>query len=140
LDSRTRGVWDHASGGKVPRLPHPQLIGMRTLASSEADSATAGWGATASDVASVEGQVRGSIGLDRPTSEALPRGQSKRDSRFRRALGIADAAALLLSLGTVVLIAGGHLGVGAFVACPILVLLAKAVGLYDRDEHLLHKT
>jgi exopolysaccharide biosynthesis polyprenyl glycosylphosphotransferase len=65
----------------------------------------------------------------------------RRDSLYRRSLGIADMWAIGVSL----LISGVAFGddrlTVATLAIPLLfVVLVKAMGLYDRDEHLLHKT
>jgi exopolysaccharide biosynthesis polyprenyl glycosylphosphotransferase len=64
-----------------------------------------------------------------------------RDRRFRRALVIADAlaAALALFIGVSV-IGDDSLRPAAAVFVPLAVLVSKAIGLYDRDELLLHKT
>jgi exopolysaccharide biosynthesis polyprenyl glycosylphosphotransferase len=63
-----------------------------------------------------------------------------RDSVFRRALGLADMAAIVVALG--VTSVGGAEGVNwAILAVPpLFVLLSKGMGLYDRDEHLINKT
>src|SRR5690349_18636197 len=65
---------------------------------------------------------------------------SRRDAFFRRALGTADALAMLVSLSVVTLARGDALALGVVAAVPLFILTAKALGLYDRDEHLLHKT
>ncbi len=65
-----------------------------------------------------------------------------RDTRFRRVLAGVDlvAAAIALVLALVV-IAGESLNFLPALACiPLLTLVAKAIGLYDRDENLLRKT
>jgi exopolysaccharide biosynthesis polyprenyl glycosylphosphotransferase len=65
---------------------------------------------------------------------------TRRDSVFRRALGLADMAAIVIALG-VASLAGGDRVTWAIIAVPpMFVLLCKALGLYDRDEHLIHKT
>ena len=80
----------------------------------------------------------------RPIAEGqLSRRQTirHRDAAYRRALGIADIAALTLALAaSVLLVPDAGLALSAFAALPIFVLIAKSWGLYDRDEHLLHKT
>ncbi|HEX8051994.1 MAG TPA: sugar transferase [Thermoleophilaceae bacterium] len=63
-----------------------------------------------------------------------------RDALHRRALAVADmfsAAAVLLGA---VLIGGGTPRFGLVAILPVVVLISKVVGLYDRDEHVLHKT
>src|SRR3954468_15466903 len=75
--------------------------------------------------------------LTDPASRAIRR----RDSLFRRSLGLADVAAVSLSLVAGAAWIGGHeLATGALAVPIVFVLIAKAVGLYDRDEHLLHRT
>jgi exopolysaccharide biosynthesis polyprenyl glycosylphosphotransferase len=65
----------------------------------------------------------------------------RRDSLFRRALGIADMWAIGISLLVVGVILGHNkLTVATLAVPPLFVVLVKAMGLYDRDEHLLHKT
>src|SRR4051812_28486157 len=65
-----------------------------------------------------------------------------RDTRFRRVLAGVDliAAAIALVIALVV-IAGESLNfLPALVCVPVLTLVSKALGLYDRDENLLRKT
>ena len=63
------------------------------------------------------------------------------DSSHRRALGIADAlAATLAMLAGPALLGGHHLALGALAVPAAFVVICKATGLYDRDQHLLHKT
>ena len=72
---------------------------------------------------------------------ARPEVIEARDTLFRRALAIADMLAVgtALALGTA-LVGNDPLKLTA-VAVPIaFVVMAKAMGLYDRDEHLLHKS
>ena len=67
----------------------------------------------------------------------------RRDTALRRALALADVlaagAALLFVLQFV---AGGtvRLRPAAVVLVPLVVLAAKALGLYDRDQHIVKKT
>jgi exopolysaccharide biosynthesis polyprenyl glycosylphosphotransferase len=65
----------------------------------------------------------------------------RRESISRRALGVADALAIscALVIGAVVV---GHaqLTLASLAVPPLFVVIAKTLGLYDRDEHLLHKT
>ena len=67
-------------------------------------------------------------------------GALSRDSRFRRLLITADSisAAIALFLGVLV-ISGDQLRPGALLAIPFVVATSKVIGLYDRDELLLHK-
>jgi exopolysaccharide biosynthesis polyprenyl glycosylphosphotransferase len=63
-----------------------------------------------------------------------------RDTYFRRALAIADVLALAATLGIVMLSTGSSPRPEILLALPLMVLLCKVVGLYDRDEHVLRKT
>ena len=64
----------------------------------------------------------------------------RRDALFRRALAVADmtAVAVALALSAVVL-GDDSLNVAAILVPLGFVLVVKALGLYDRDEHLLHR-
>jgi exopolysaccharide biosynthesis polyprenyl glycosylphosphotransferase len=65
----------------------------------------------------------------------------RRDTTYRRLLAVADMWAAALSLLTsAVLLGDDRLTVATLAVPPLFVLVAKALGLYDRDEHLLHKT
>jgi exopolysaccharide biosynthesis polyprenyl glycosylphosphotransferase len=65
----------------------------------------------------------------------------RRDALFRRSLALADCVALSLALLTVVAVFPGlHLRPAALASLPLVVLAAKLMGLYDRDETLLRKT
>ena len=82
----------------------------------------------------------------REDASAIPEGRPsensrRRDSRYRRALGCADvvAAGVALVVG-VNLQAGLNLTLVAAAVVPLIVLVGKVTGLYDRDEHILHKT
>jgi exopolysaccharide biosynthesis polyprenyl glycosylphosphotransferase len=65
----------------------------------------------------------------------------RRDAVYRRSLAAADvtAAAVAVLVGVPML---GHdaLNPLALLALPLVLLVGKITGLYDRDEHLLHKT
>lgn len=65
----------------------------------------------------------------------------RRDSAFRRALGLADMLSILLALvATTVIFDSGGITWATLAVPPLFVLVCKALGLYDRDEHLIHKT
>src|SRR5215211_6678243 len=65
----------------------------------------------------------------------------RRDSAFRRALGLADMLSILLALGgTRMIFDSGAFTWATLAVPPLFVLLCKALGLYDRDENLIHKT
>ena len=64
----------------------------------------------------------------------------RRDMMYRRALGLADvlSAAIAVLVGVLLL---GHdsLSSAAVLAIPLVVIVGKLAGLYDRDEHLVKK-
>jgi exopolysaccharide biosynthesis polyprenyl glycosylphosphotransferase len=75
-------------------------------------------------------------------TEAGPAGATKRrDTLYRRGLALADiiAAAVALILGVWVL-GDDRITVPLIAAIPLVVLVSKIVGLYDRDEHLVRRT
>jgi exopolysaccharide biosynthesis polyprenyl glycosylphosphotransferase len=65
----------------------------------------------------------------------------RRDMVYRRALGLADAvsAAIALVLGVVLLGEHDSVNLLALAGIPLIVMVGKLAGLYDRDEHLLKK-
>jgi exopolysaccharide biosynthesis polyprenyl glycosylphosphotransferase len=64
-----------------------------------------------------------------------------RDRRYRRSLVLADALAAAIALAVGMWLLGDDaLRPAAALFVPLAVLVSKAVGLYDRDELLLHKT
>jgi exopolysaccharide biosynthesis polyprenyl glycosylphosphotransferase len=75
-----------------------------------------------------------------------PSGQSvllHRDAIFRRMLALADIVGAYLALLLAVLVVdGGAVGLGPATAllAPVVVLVSKAIGLYDRDQHTVRKT
>src|SRR4051794_14946286 len=70
-----------------------------------------------------------------------PPGVSKRDRLFRRGLVVADALAAAVALIVGISVIGDDsLRPLAAVFVPLTVLVSKSIGLYDRDELLLHKT
>jgi exopolysaccharide biosynthesis polyprenyl glycosylphosphotransferase len=65
----------------------------------------------------------------------------RRDSAVRRALGLADMWSILLAIAaTSILFDSGGVTWATLAVPPLFVVLCKALGLYDRDEHLIHKT
>ena len=65
----------------------------------------------------------------------------RRDATYRRALAAADVIAVGFAvLVGVTAIGDDALSLAMLGALPLIVLLSKTVGLYDRDEHLLRKT
>jgi len=64
-----------------------------------------------------------------------------RDIVFRRLLGVADGISVSISLfQSAVVVGGARLTLAAVAVVPVFIVMAKVLGLYDRDEHLLHKT
>src|SRR3954454_11712805 len=79
------------------------------------------------------------------TNAVVPEGTSsarqlKRDAAYRRSLAVSDL--LAVALATAVALAPGNTdsGLAVFAALPVVILVSKAVGLYDRDGSVLHKT
>jgi exopolysaccharide biosynthesis polyprenyl glycosylphosphotransferase len=83
-----------------------------------------------------------------PGATSLPQGAGalvsrKRDAVFRRMLGLADVTGAYLALLFVVLVVGDGtppLRPAAVLLAPLVVLVSKTIGLYDRDQHTLRKT
>jgi exopolysaccharide biosynthesis polyprenyl glycosylphosphotransferase len=80
------------------------------------------------------------------SSREIPEGGSnlptlRRDTLYRRALGVADAlsAAVALVLGVIVLGEHDDINLLALAGVPLIVMVGKLSGLYDRDEHLVKK-
>jgi exopolysaccharide biosynthesis polyprenyl glycosylphosphotransferase len=64
-----------------------------------------------------------------------------RDAVLRRALAVADIASAALALLLAIVVLGGdEISIALVVAIPLVVLVGKVIGLYDRDEYLLRKT
>ena len=81
------------------------------------------------------------------TEPGIPEGDvgvdvAARDRFRRRVLALADlaSAGLGLLVAVAVLGRGDQLRLWALAAIPLLVVINKAAGLYDRDEHLLNRT
>lgn len=77
----------------------------------------------------------------RVIADRLPTEVEQRDALFRRMLGLADVLAVSVALYVVVALAA-HEGLlmPALLAPAAVIGLSKALGLYDRDQLLLHKT
>src|SRR4051794_38962962 len=68
-------------------------------------------------------------------------GAYRRDAIYRRSLIVADVlAAAVAGYFAVVGVAGGSLQPSMVLALPVVVLLGKLLGLYDRDELVFHKS
>ena len=76
------------------------------------------------------------------SDSAEPARVRERDSRYRRLLVVADVLAVALALTVCVPLLGDDDVLTPLVAAgiPMIVLLSKVLGLYDRDELLLRKT
>jgi hypothetical protein len=76
-----------------------------------------------------------------PITEGTLAPVNLREGLYRRALGIADALSALVALSLIVVWdAGAKFEPWVLVAMPIVVLVAKIGGLYERDELVLKKT
>jgi exopolysaccharide biosynthesis polyprenyl glycosylphosphotransferase len=65
----------------------------------------------------------------------------QRDATFRRALALADASAAAAALWVgVILLGDDRLTPASIGGIALLILLMKVIGLYDRDQSLIHKT
>jgi hypothetical protein len=65
----------------------------------------------------------------------------RRDSVLRRLLALADVVAAAVAISLALALVGQDAPApAAILALPLLVLIGKVVGLYDRDERLLNKT
>src|ERR1700758_2930779 len=83
--------------------------------------------------------------LPRELSEARgPAAVMRRDTLFRRSLLVADVIAILPALTLTVAVSARrvplHLTWESMAGIPLLLIGAKLMGLYDRDETLLRKT
>jgi exopolysaccharide biosynthesis polyprenyl glycosylphosphotransferase len=63
-----------------------------------------------------------------------------RDALHRRLLAGADSLAAAAAVAIAIAAAGARPGPAVLAVLPLVVGLSKVVGLYDRDEHVLHKT
>jgi exopolysaccharide biosynthesis polyprenyl glycosylphosphotransferase len=68
-------------------------------------------------------------------------GAYRRDAIYRRSLVVADVlAAAVAGYFAVAGVAGGSVNPGMLLALPLVVLVSKLLGLYDRDELVFHKS
>jgi exopolysaccharide biosynthesis polyprenyl glycosylphosphotransferase len=79
---------------------------------------------------------------DLPITEGSARAEvNTRDSLYRRLLAGADALAAVMTLVLVAVVLGDDtLRPGALAVIPLVILVSKAVGLYDRDDSVLRKS
>jgi exopolysaccharide biosynthesis polyprenyl glycosylphosphotransferase len=82
--------------------------------------------------------------LERGVDVRGPAACLRRDTLFRRSLLAADAVAILVALVLTVVLSSRrvplHLTWESLAGVPLLLVTAKLLGLYDRDETLLRKT
>ncbi|HKP21791.1 MAG TPA: sugar transferase [Thermoleophilaceae bacterium] len=72
---------------------------------------------------------------------ALPESSRRRDTTYRRLLGLADIlSAAIAGFVGVQLLGDDTVSPLALVAIPMVLLVGKVTRLYDRDEHLVKKT
>lgn len=71
---------------------------------------------------------------------SLSRPILQRDAVYRRSLALSDILVTIGAIALATVVAGGRLSPTALLSAPLVVLLAKMIGLYDRDELLVHKT
>lgn len=71
-----------------------------------------------------------------------PAASLRRDSIFRRLLFVGDVLAILFAFALAIELSGGRLQLArvCVVGLPLIVLGAKLLGLYDRDEAIIRKT
>src|SRR3954447_20431472 len=75
-----------------------------------------------------------------PEGESEPRLLS-RDTLYRRSLALADVIACAVAVSLAIAVLGqDRLVAGVLLAIPLVVLVSKLIGIYDRDEHLLRKS
>jgi exopolysaccharide biosynthesis polyprenyl glycosylphosphotransferase len=77
------------------------------------------------------------VGRDSPSGQAV----RARDAVYRRLLAGADLVAAGVTLLLAIVVLGGDVVTLPLIAAtPLVVLASKVIGLYDRDEHLLHRS
>src|SRR5689334_14918500 len=81
------------------------------------------------------------LGDSRPIVEREPGvATRRRDAVYRRLLAVADVFSAGVAVNLAILAGGARPTAYVLLALPFIVVLGKLLGLYDRDEHLLHKT
>jgi exopolysaccharide biosynthesis polyprenyl glycosylphosphotransferase len=63
----------------------------------------------------------------------------RRDALYRRTLAVSDVVAFSAAILVGVAVAGAAVEPAALIGVPALVLIAKILGLYDRDQNRLHR-
>ena len=84
-------------------------------------------------------------GVWEPTSASFTEGRPpatllRRERAYRRSLAVADVLAVVVTLLGCAALFDFGLTAWALLVLPVVVVTSKVAGLYDRDEHLLHKT
>src|ERR1700722_16767999 len=101
------------------------------------------WGPSLAGAASAQGEAARRRGLPREDVRG-PAACLRRNSLFRRSLLTADVVAILAALVLTVVFSSRrvplHLTWESIAGVPLLLIAAKLLGLYDRDETLLRKT
>ena len=87
------------------------------------------------ELAELDAEARTPVREGARTREVLGR-----DALLRRLLAVADVLAATLALNVAILSGGATPTVAVVVAILMVVPIGKLLGLYDRDEHVLHKT
>lgn len=97
---------------------------------------------TTNDFARLETSIEGAWhGSSTTELEARLERNRIRDTTFRRLLGLADALAVTVALVSSAVVFGEDTVSPSLLFAPLLIVIAaKTAGLYDRDQHLLHKT
>jgi exopolysaccharide biosynthesis polyprenyl glycosylphosphotransferase len=80
-----------------------------------------------------------------PVESAVPEGissarQLRRDAAYRRALALADLFAVTLATAVALMPGNTQSRLALFAALPLVIVVSKAAGLYDRDGSVMHKT
>jgi exopolysaccharide biosynthesis polyprenyl glycosylphosphotransferase len=75
-----------------------------------------------------------------PEEDQLSGSYYRRDAIYRRALVVGDVIATTLAFSFAISIGGTGFGLTTIIVLPMVVLAAKLMGLYDRDELVFHKS
>ena len=75
-----------------------------------------------------------------PEEPDQPRRSGRRDNLIRATLALADVVAVLGALVVVSVLTDSDIRWFSLLLLPVFVLMAKMGGLYDRDQHVVHKT
>jgi exopolysaccharide biosynthesis polyprenyl glycosylphosphotransferase len=80
-----------------------------------------------------------------PVEGAVPEGTSsdrqlRRDAAYRRSLALADLFAVAFATAVALVPGNTQSRLAVFGALPLVIVVSKAAGLYDRDGSVMHKT